>query len=36
MDNNGQDDGTPKLGTVLKPGQSMRYDKVFWFDASTR
>lgn len=31
MDNVGQDDGTPNLGTVLKPGQSMRYEKVFWF-----
>jgi len=31
IENKGQDDGTPKLGTVLKPGESMRYEKVFWF-----
>jgi hypothetical protein len=31
MDNVGQGDGTPNLQTVLKPGQSMRYEKVFWF-----
>jgi hypothetical protein len=31
IENKGQDDGIPKVGTVLKPGESMRYEKVFWF-----
>jgi hypothetical protein len=31
----GKGDGTPAIGTVLLPGQSLRYEKVFWFGNST-
>ncbi len=31
----GKGDGTPAIGTVLLPGQSMRYEKVFWWGNAT-
>ncbi len=31
----GKGDGTPAIGTVLLPGQSVRYEKVWWFGNST-
>ena len=27
----GKGDGAPHVGTVLRPGESMHYEKVFWF-----
>jgi len=31
IDSPGNGDGTPALGTVLRPGESLHYEKVFWF-----
>lgn len=31
IDGAGANDGKPAINTVLLPGQSMRYEKVFWF-----
>ncbi len=35
IDRPGDGDGTPAIGTVLQPGQSLRYEKVFWFFGTT-
>lgn len=31
IDGAGSGDGKPSIGTVLRPGESMHYEKVFWF-----
>ncbi len=31
IDSPGAADGTPRIGTVLRPGESLRYEKVWWF-----